>query len=148
MWTVVFASTLLHFKNCSCFWRWCHNACVSIRKKGLMGPLNVRNILPISLGNSWHSDECSAGLQRDKAYKCCIVGIGGLRFVATGLGCLLEEEWCVCVTVFGQYKHCLLSSRMYEGKDKWGRNRRWSLKGRTILRAVSISTAVCDQLTD
>lgn len=57
-----------------------------------MGPLNVRNILPISLGNSWHSDECSAGLQRDKAYKCCIVGIGGLRFVATGLGCLLEEE--------------------------------------------------------
>lgn len=71
---------------------WCHNACGLIRKKGLIGHLNVRNIPPFSLWNSSHSDECTAGLQRDKANKCCIVGNRGLRCVATGLGCLHEEE--------------------------------------------------------
>lgn len=33
-------------------------------------------------------------------------------------------------------------------KDKWGRNGRQSFEGQTILKAVNISTAVGDQLTD
>lgn len=69
---------------------WCHIGL--IRKKGLMEHLNVRHILPFSLWNSLLSVECTAGLQRDKANKCCIVGNRGLRCVATGLGCLHEEE--------------------------------------------------------
>ncbi len=63
-----------------------------MRKRGLIEHLNVRNFLPFSLWNSLLLVKCTVGLQRDKANKCCIVGNGGLRCAATGLGCLHEEE--------------------------------------------------------
>jgi len=85
-----YQALFIHFVDCCV----CHNACVLIRKMGLIGTLNVRNILPVRPGNSWHSVECRAGLQRDKANKCCIVGVWGLRFVATAV-CLKKNDVCV-----------------------------------------------------